>query len=243
MTERDATVELAQWGPAGPEGDWQVHGVRPEVPGSKGPYEGSLTLERDGDVFLATWRSPQLGTLTGTGILYQGQLLLARRKAIAGVERPGIVQYVLAASGDLAAVWNAAPLGARIGTGRATGGRPETVFGTRPITYYGPNGNVLEPANLELVISAVGDEGASLLVWQDRTNKKDAYKGVGLPVANGLAAAWAGANPEPVLEVLVFDPVAGSSGVQAEASWARSEVARRGGESILRVGSSGYATG
>lgn len=205
--------KIVQWGPQGPAGTWSVSGKEPGQ-----TYEGTLSLSKSGSVFVGTLQSDILGERKCTGIIFNGLFLLARSAA---KTRPGIVWYILAANGDLEAVWNSASIEGMTATGRATSGQPGVIPGIRPITYYDTDGNALQepvrkglpPLNLRVRQCSEVYE----LDWLVRGSEDKAFVGIGLDVPNGLASAWDTEANAGDLELLVYTVDGGSQGRSAHA--------------------------
>lgn len=214
-----------RWGKHGPVGEWRVEG---RTPGGTA-YQGVLSIERSQDVLEAHWQSPQLGARFGTGLMQNGLLLLARGP---GPVRPGNVWYTLASNGDLEAVWNTTDLGGLVGTGRAIGGRPGDLTGTRSIVYFDVNGNELQPPYLDLEVERDGK--VYRLDWKERGSGAMYFSGVGLEVRNGLVASWDEVELAEDLDVLIFDVQEGSRGTVASAIWATTGETGPAGEEIIR---------
>ena len=207
---------MTMWGPQGPAGLWTATGTAPGG-GTDCPYSGSLSLMRSGSILAGSFQSEQLGKRSCTGIVYNGLLLLARSNS---PTRPGIVWYTLTPNGDLQAVWNSATFEGMTATGHATGGQPGTLPGQRAITYFDPNGNALEPPELDLVIRPDGT--AYAVDWVVRGADKVVFTGVGLSIPNGLAVTWAPVEAGLQLDILIYTLDPSSAGKTAEALWATS---------------------
>lgn len=177
------------WGENGPSGQWCVDGDG---------YSGTLSVERLGDVLLCNYETT-VGIYRGTGLMYNGHLLLARSSAD---QRPGIVWYTLGASKHLQAVWNSAGLDGRIGTGRASPSETQDIYGTRLITYFNPDGMALPELNL-----GIKKNGQSLEIsWHTGDPSQPSFLGVGQSIDNetGVVVAWDRAEPEKPFTMIDF---------------------------------------
>jgi hypothetical protein len=215
------------WGKQGPFGKWKVEGTT----AAGDPYNGSLEVVRDSDELLLNWTLGSGVVKSGIGLMVQGKLVAAR---CPGPKPPGIVWYTLTNDWALAAIWTISAYKGLLATGVASPSSSHAIEGTRSITYFDPNGNVQQPANMDLAITRQGS--VFDLVWRDPPSSTPVFRGVGLGLAQGLAAAWLAQSAAfDELEILVFTAASDNQGLRADAVSAVGGLKDTGAEVLQRV--------